>query len=140
MFYTATDLFPFFSLSSLHPGVGAALGKWEKKFPLDSSRRIRALLNPFPLSQENVANSALQEGGRKRGEKSIYRQGILCFPAFPHPGGFLGCRGFYPAEIFAVLRFLGRSDSELPPNPFNSNLFRRKQRRRVRQWEWGTGS
>lgn len=112
-------------------------GKNGTKFPLNVSRKVQALLSPFPLFQENFANSALQEGAKQ--EKSISPLGILCFPAFLRPRGFLGCQSFHHGEIFVFQRILGCSDLELPPNPFNSNLFQTKQRR-VWQREFGIGS
>lgn len=102
-------------------------GKNGTKFPLNVCRKIQALLSPFPLIQENFANSALQEEGKR--EKSISPLGILCFPAFLRPRGFLGCQSFHHGEIFVFQRILGCSDLEMTPSPFNSNLFQTKQRR-----------
>lgn len=76
---------------------------WEngkKKFPLDSSRRIRALLNPFPLSQENVANSALQEGGKNEEKNPFIAREFWVFPIFLTRGDF------WDAEVFIPRRFL----------------------------------
>lgn len=111
--------------------------KW-KKNPSGCAQENRGSAEAFPLFQENIANFTQEEEGIQ-GEKSIYSPGILCFPDFPHLRGFLGCRGFHHREIFLIWRFLGCSDLELSPNPFNSNLFQGKQRRRFGSVNRGQG-